>query len=325
MIGEEYIYQAVSVHLREKEMLNKKDVERLAAAEDVIEVYLILSEKGWDTADLTAADADKLLIVEENMTWMFVESLLKDLTPFNVLRCGNDYHNLKAAIKLVYSEDEILSRSFFAQGSIDATVVYEAAKNHDFSGLPPDMAQAGKEAYETLSHTGNGQLCDIIIDSAALIAMENASKATRSLILKEYARFTIDSANIKTAIRCCGMGKNREFTERAIAPAGSLDTNSLIIAATENLEAIYEFLSRTEYSDAETELRRGIHAFERWCDDRIMETIRPQQNEFYTSDPMAAYIIARLTEIRILKLILSAKINALGMDVVSERLRETYV
>ena len=121
------------------------------------------------------------------------------------------------------------------------------------------------------------------------------------------------------------MGKEREFAERAIAPAGTLDVRGLANAASDNIEAIYTFLSRTLYSDSVDELRRGMTAFERWCDNLIIETIRPLKAEYFSMDPMVAYIIAGITEIRMVKLILSAKVNGLSMDMILERLRETYV
>ena len=327
MIEEEYIYQSVSVHLRERDMLDEKDFESLAAAPDIQGVYSILSDRGWAAAGLSvsAADADRLLIEQENKVWELVESLLGDLTPLNALRRGNDYHNLKAAVKLAYSDDGTDPERCFVKGVMDPAEILEAAMAHDFSALPPDMAEAGKNAYETLAHTGNGQLSDMIIDNAALAAIYRAGSETKSCLLKEYVGLVVDSANIKAAARCCYMRKQRDFAELAIAPAGTLDTESLVKAVAEGPESLYEFLSYTSYSDAVSELKQGVAAFERWCENRIIETIRPQRNEFYTIDPMAAYILACMAEIRMVKLILSAKLNALNMSVISERLSETYV
>ena len=327
MIEEEYIYQSVSVHICEKDMLDEKDVEDLAAAADMEEAYSILGEKGWAVPDLTVsgADADRLLAEEENRVWDLVESLLGDLAPLNTLRCGNDYHNLKAAVKLAYKDDGAEPERCFLKGVTDAAKILEAAKAHDFSSLPPDMAEAGKQAYETLSHTGNGQLSDMIIDKAALIAIGKAGSETKSCLMQEYAKLTVDGANIKSAVRCCIMGKQRDFTELAIAPAGTLDAEALIKAAAEDMESIFDYLSYTEYSGAVDSLRQGVAAFERWCENRMIEVIRPQRDEFFSIDPMAAYILARLSELRMVKLILAAKINSLDMSVISERLCETYV
>ena len=47
-------------------------------------------------------------------------------------------------------------------------------RSKDFSRLPEYMSAAAKEAYETLLHTGDGQLCDVIVDKAALEAVYQA-------------------------------------------------------------------------------------------------------------------------------------------------------
>ena len=55
--------------------------------------------------------------------------------------------------------------------------------------------------------------------------------------MRRYAQLTVDSANIKAAVRSAAMGKNRDFIERAIAPAGTLDTQKLIDAAVGGADA----------------------------------------------------------------------------------------
>ena len=49
-------------------------------------------------------------------------------------------------------------------------------EDRDFGKLPDSMRIVGEEAYETLLHTGDGQLCDVIIDRAALGAIYQAGK-----------------------------------------------------------------------------------------------------------------------------------------------------
>jgi V/A-type H+-transporting ATPase subunit C len=315
----------MSVHLRERALLSKQDIGMLSAAGDIGRVYALLGDRGWNTAGLTALDAGKLLAEQEYRAWEFVENLLGSLAHINVLRIPNDYHNLKAAIKLVYSNAEPDSEGYFLKGSIDISLITTAAVNNDFSMLPQDMAKAGKEAYIALAQTRNGQVCDMIIDKATLVAIDIAGRETKCGLLREYATLTIDSANIKAAARCRAMGKPREFAERAIAPAGALDAQRLITSATTSFDALYAYLYGTRYSGAVNELKNSIAAFERWCDNMVIHMIRPQRNNFYSIEPVVAYLLACIIEIRTVKFILSAKINNLDMNVITERLRDAYV
>ncbi len=61
-------------------------------------------------------------------------------------------------------------------------------EDRDFGKLPDSMRIAGEEAYETLLHTGDGQLCDVIIDRAALDAIYQAGKESPDKIIQDYAR-----------------------------------------------------------------------------------------------------------------------------------------
>ena len=66
-------------------------------------------------------------------------------------------------------------------------------------------------------------------------------------------------------------------------------------------------------------------AFERWCDNRIIRTIKPQKYESFTIGPVVAYVIARLNEIKTARIILSGKLNGLTDESIRERVREMYV
>lgn len=327
MAKEEYIYAVTRAHNHEQGLLSEQDLEQLITAPTVAEAFRMLSDKGWGSPELPANDADALVAFETERTWALICELVGDLEPFDVFRVKNDFHNLKAAIKLEYSADEQNEKGqyFLKYGTVDIEIIKKAAEDHDFSALPDNMAAAGRAAYEALAHTGGGQACDIVIDRATLLAIDEAGKKSTSELLQKYARLTVDVANIKAAVRCCIMKKSREFTEQVIAPAGTLDTKELISAAAESLDAVYRCLENTRYDGAIDELKTSMAAFERWCDDEMIELIRPQRYNYFSIEPLAAFILGRENEIAMVRLIISAKVNGLGEEALRQRLRHTYV
>ena len=84
-------------------------------------------------------------------------------------------------------------------------------------------------------------------------------------------------------------------------------------------------LEGTEYAQAAEALRKSPAAFEKWCDDLIIEEIRPQKYNPFTLGPLAAYILARRNEIKCVRMILTGRQNELPDNVIRERLREMYV
>ena len=325
---EQYVYAVTRVHMHEQGLLSAQDLEQLISAGTVAEVFRYLADKGWGSPELPANDPDALVAYETDRTWGLISELLADMTPFNVFLIANDYHNLKAAIKLAFTgneDEDDNGRYFLKYGTVPIENIVKAANEHDFSDLPAAMAEAGRDAYEQLAHTGVGQNSDMVIDRAALVAVGEAGKKAKSQLLQRYAQLTVDSANIKSAVRSAAMQKNQDFIQRAIAPAGTLNAEKLVSAAVAGPDAIYEYLKSTEYAGAIEVLKKSMAEFERWCDNQLVELIRPQRSNYFSIEPLAAFILGRENEIKMVRLILSAKINHLSDDVLRERLRETYV
>lgn len=326
-MAEQYVYEVTRVHMQERGLLSAQDMEQLIAAENAKEFCKILTDKGWGAPELPANDPEAIFAYEWNKTWALIAELLGDLSPFHTFCVANDYHNLKAAIKLAYSsnEDRDVSTYFLPFGTIDADAIWKATEAFDFSSLPKGLAEAGREAYAALSQTRSGQACDVVIDRAALIAIDKAGEKSESRLLKRYAELTVDTANIKAAVRCCLMKKDLPFIKMVIAPVGTLDTDRLADAAAKDLEAIFDCLKGSAYAGAVGELKKSVPAFERWCDNQLIALIKPQKNNYFSLEPIAAFILGRENEIKMARLILSAKVNNLSDEALRERLRDTYV
>ena len=325
-MAEEYVYAVTRAHIQEQNMLNEKDLEQMINGGSLSVALHFLAEKGWSSPD-SSGDVDALVEAESDKLWSFMQEIVGDLSPFDVFRTVKDFHNLKAAIKLHYSEgaNHTNRKYYMKHGIVDIKLIETAAKIRDFSKLPTDLANVGNAAYEAISHTGNGQVCDIEIDRATLLSVAQAGKDNKSTLLQKYAEFTVDLANIKAAVRCCKMRKNREFINRVLVFAGTLDIERLISATERSLDDICECLKGSAYWDAIDELKKSFTAFERYCDNKLIWLIKPQKSNYFTLEPLAAYVLARENEIKMVKLILSALENNLSSDVLRERLRDTYV
>ena len=321
------IYAVTRVHNQEQFMLSRDDLERLLAAKNTGEALRMLREKGWGAPEVPEGDADALLASERARAWALVGELAKDLAPFDILRLNADYQNLKAAIKFTHARHAAgdAPRYMLPGGTIAPEALLKAAGEHDFSALPPEMAEVAQRAYEALMHAQGGQAADFIVDAGALTAIDRAGKASPSPLLRLYARITVDVAVIRIALRASRVGLGRDALEIAIPPVGSLNRGTIISAALSGAEAVYQALESTEYAGAAAEGRKNSAALERWFDDYLMERLRPQRRVYEGIDPIAAYLIGREREIDAVRLILAAKQNSISGDRVAERLRALYV
>ncbi len=321
----DYIYAVARVRYRETKLLSGSFIESLLSAKDYSECLRMLSDHGWNTDGAESTPA-KMFEQEKRETWDFVSEIVHDGHAFDVFRYANDYHNLKAAIKNTLSRlDEEGLYMDKSMCTIDPLTIKKAIHDRDFRELPSDMEKVAGEALDLLLHTGDGQACDIMLDRAALDRIHKAGKETKEPILSLYAELTVASADIKTAIRACIMGKDASFLEKALADCDTLDIGALAKAASTGIEAIYEYLERTPYADAIDDIKISPSAFEKWCDNTIIRKMRPQIHNSFTLGPVAAYIIARENEIKTVRIILSGKQNKLPDESLRERVREMYV
>ena len=322
-MSEDYIYAVTRVHARETGLLGKNDLERLLACPDEKACLQVLQDKGWGTGE-PSPTAEGLLAAEEAKTWDFLQEVAKDPAPLAPLLVPIDGNNLKAAIKCAATGTPPQG-VFLPGGQWEPDSLLEMAKARDFSPLPQAFAQAAAEASRAMLQTGDGQLCDVLVDRACLEEILRLGKASGLAVLERYGQWTVATADIQTAARACKAGKNREFLELALAPCDSLDVAALAQAAGQGMEPLLEYLESTPYSQGAQALRESFSAFEKWRDDQAMELVKGEKAEYESAGPLFAYAVARRREADTVRVILSCKRNGLEDGRIRERLRETYV
>ncbi|MBB5194010.1 V-type ATPase subunit [Anaerocolumna cellulosilytica] len=322
MADNQFIYAVARIRTKELSLLDNLFFDQLLACKSYQDCLRLLAEKGWGrTGEETA---EEFLTAEREKTWEIMRELVEDMSVFDTFLLGNDYHNLKAAIKTVYLNQEVPG-IFVTRGTIDTELIVKAAREHDFALLPEEMREIAQEAYQVLFHTGDSQLCDIIIDKASLEAIYRSGKASGNDLLLTYSELKVAAADINIAIRGAKTGKKKDFFLRALAQCSTLDVERLSEAALKGPEAIYEYLDNTSYYEAVQAIKESPSSFEKWCDDKLIQQIKPQKYNSFSLSPLAAYVLAKENEIKSVRIVLSGKLNNLSEGSVRERLREMYV
>lgn len=319
----EYTYAVARIRALEISLLTQASVEQLMTCKDEQQCLQFLTEKGWGDAS-GGQSAEEMLKREEEKIWEVIFEIAPDKSVFDVLSYPKLFHNAKAAVKMVCT-DSGQRTVFYEDCAVTGEAMMQIIRNKEFAKLPDFMAAQVEEAYETLLHTGDGQLCDVILDRAALDAIRQAGERAQDAIIREYAESTVAVADIRIAVRCQKTGKSPEFMRRAMAPCRTLNTEALIRAAAGGMDALTEYLLGTSYAGGAEALRESWSAFDRWCDSRMMEIMRPQKYQTFSVGPLVAYILARENEIKTVRIILTGKQNGFSEEEIRERIRETYV
>lgn len=323
-IDKDYVYAVARIRGAELKLLNQTVMDQLIAARDADECVRLLAEKGWGDEGNTGDASEGMLSREREKMWELIDELVPEKSIFNVFRLSADYNNLKAAIKesvMEYAYPGI----YISESTIDPELIRKAVKERDYGALPDSMVEVAREAHEAFLHTGDGQICDIMVDRACLSAILESGKQSKDESLEMYAELTAASADIKVAVRGAQTGKDREFLQKALCECDTLDINALTNAALQGQDAICTYLATTDYADAVEELKKSPTAFERWCDNLVIRRMKPQLYNAFGLGPIAAYILARENEIKSVRIILTGKQNGFSEETIRERVRETYV
>lgn len=322
-MSEMYTYAVARIRALEVSLFSNAVIEQLIACQSYEQCIQFLAERGWGDND-TSADAERMLKREEEKIWQVMKELSIDMKKFDVLSYPKLFHNLKAAIKEVCTEDT--GRDiYYEDAAVPGKEMLEIIREKDFGRLPGIMSSVAAEAYDTLLHTRDGQLCDIMIDRAALDAIYKAGMEAEDKIIRDYAESAVAVADIKIAVRSQKTAKTIEFMKRAMAECKSISVDQLSRAALNGPEAIRDYLAGTEYAGGAEALAESPSAFERWCDNRMIESLKPQKYETFSAGPLLAYLVARENEIKTVRIILTGKQNGFPEEAIRERVREMYV
>ncbi len=325
LLPDELFTSAVAqIRAKENTLLSDQALNNLMASETYEECIQFLLDKGWGPTEHNTPE--ELLTMEREKTWALMRSLCNDkqMHFFDIFRYATDFHNLKVAIKETYVQKQT-PNVYKYDGTIPVETIRKCAVDNEYSPLPIYMMKCAEEARDVLFQTGDSQLCDVIIDRAALQAIYKLGKETGNDLIKGYVELKCAAADINIAIRACKANKDIDFLQRAFVECDSISVQRLIAATRNGLDSIYEYLESTTYADASEAIKESPAAFDRWCDNRMIKLIKPQKYNAFTISPLAAYVLAKENEMKSVRIILSGKLNNLPEEKVRERLRESYV
>ena len=319
----QYAYAVARIRALEVALFSDSVIEQLIACKDEETSLRFLADRGWGGPE-DALDAEAMLLREQEKIWETVQGLNADMKIFDVLSYANAFHNLKAAVKEAYV-GKSYSNIFYSGAGCDQDDMRRIIRDKDYQALPEYMRECAKEAADTLSHSGDGQVCDMIIDRAALEAIARVGETSKEEVVRAYAKTYVAVSNIKIAARCAKTGKNSKFIRRALADCKDIDTEGLAGSAASGMQNLLEFLRNSGYEQAADKLQESPSAFECWCDNSIIRSIQPQKYNPFSAGPLLAYVIARENEIKTVRIILTCRQNKLSDEAIRERVREMYV
>lgn len=319
-----YPFAVASVRSMENKLLTKQKLMQMAEAKDAAEALRILSETDYGKTEINDIhEFEKMIQNHLEAEYQAVGKLIASETFMDIFRFKNDYHNVKVLIKEEISK--VNGKKYLIQGgSIPVDILQKNFRERNYMELPNIKADAVQEATEMYAKTKNARFIDSILDKACFQVMSDAAEKLGNEYVSKYVRKLADVTNLKTLLRIWQLKRSVEELEESIVPGGELPAE-LLIKALKN-DNVIQMLKDTSYGTlCETYMDQGFTVFEKACDDYLMECIKDAKYKTLTPEPVAAYILAKETEAKCVRIIMTCKLHDIDAETIKERVREAYV
>ncbi|MGH4139813.1 V-type ATP synthase subunit C [Clostridium sp.] len=325
--------QAVArLRVLETRLLNKVKIDRMIDSTSAEEVLKILQETEY--ASLMGIvkrpeDYNLLLKEELNRVYALMYSISPDPAIIDIMSLKYDYHNIKVMLK-----GRALDKDFFHMlipvGTVGIEKLKVCMKTEDYRELNPSMRDTILKADEVYQKLRDPQKIDIIVDQYMYIDILARAKELKNKFILDYIVRSMDFSNIKSVIRLKKQEKDVEFLKEIILLGGDIPMDILIRAFDEPIENMAAKFSASKYGEI---VRMGLEEYiktgklsllEKLSENFIMKDLKPAKYITFGPEPIFAFIAAKETEIKIIRIIMVGKLNNVDTAVIRERVREVY-
>lgn len=326
--------QALSrIWVLETRLLDKAKIEIMIDADSADEALKILGETEYSNVMANVkrtTDYEEILTSELKRVYDLVKELCPVKDVVRLMSIKYDYHNLKVLLKGKFLEKD-LSYMLIHLGDLELTEVKRKIDSENYKELDSKLERAVLEAVAEFEITKDPQKIDIIIDNYMFKEMVELKNELNYGFTDKLVKAIIDSTNVRTLLRIKKQNKGREFALEVLVPGGAIDPSTLVSLINESPENIISKLNSTIYSDM---IKEGIEAYintdsvnllEKLSDNYIMALMKDSKLVTFGPERILAYIYAKETEIKIIRIIMVGKLNNIAEEVIKERLRDIYV
>lgn len=325
MASVSYAYAVGNVRAHEASLLSRQDLEQLLAQKTPEMLASALRDKGYGDA---AGDEDGELLIrkETEAMWSYLRSITPDFALYDPFLFRNDYHNLKAILKGTIS-GRPYKHLLLYPSTVETDILTKAVKERRFDLLPAHMKAAADGAYDAIAHAYDAQLCDLLLDRAAMEAMLCAAQRIGVQLLSEYIRIVVFYYDARIALRAARMHKSAAFLDAALCPCADLPTSEFRQAALSGTEELLKLMERIDVFDSRQAAEAFRHSpsdFERFAEDRAV--ICAQKAKYVTlgPEPLIGYLVAKEAELKAVHILLSGLRAGQEESAIRERLRMLY-
>ena len=318
-----YPYAVAKIKVKENHLLTNSNLEQLASENSIERIISNLREKGYDF-DIIERYEDYEIVLEktEEILYKLIKEILEEDDIIKIFLSKNDYYNIKLALKSQIQEKEYTNK-LLNSGTILKEEISSIMENKEYQKLEKNMKQAIIEAIDLYEKTNKPFIIDAILDRQCFSNMKKLAQKLNNEFIIKYIEKLIDITNIKTFFRIRKIYKDKYILEVSYIEGGKISLNTFIENLEEDEQNLkYKFIG---FSDTIEQAIYNYNSLDKFCDNYIMNYMKEAKLKSLTIEPILAYIYAKKTELKNIRIILTGKLNHISTEKIKERLRESYV
>jgi V/A-type H+-transporting ATPase subunit C len=310
------------VRALETQLLDNARIERMLDADDPQELLRILQDTpyGVYVSDLSGPlDFERMLGSESKRSFELFSELCLNPRFEAILRAKYDFHNLKVMLKSSVAEQDF-SYALLDLGTLGADDLKDIFTREDYASLASHLQSAVERGIEAYYEKRDPQRLDLAVDRAMYGYLTGTS--VTNTFLRSYYRLEIDLTNLSTLVRLKVL-EREDLLRYAVLDGGFLRIEDYF---GDSLESLPERLFVTPYyfilreGLAQLKSADSFARLERLADEFLYGFLSLASRVDLGPEPLLAFLLKKLYEIKILRMVLVGVLNRAPKEMMRERI-----
>lgn len=334
MQKDSYAHVIGRIKVRETKCLDSNIINRLIDEPQIESFYRILDETEYGQFMNLLSQEEKNISNITNYAYKNLKKFLMEASPepekINIFYYKYDFHNLKLLFKNNYIHG-IKDPDLIDFGTVDPDRLKEYFHSENNFDMQNEFYSIIQIINNKFKDNFDPLYLDIFIDKLYFDFISKKIIKFNENFLEEWLKIQIDFANIKTYMRIENLHESEELYRLSeyLIPGGNISENIY----TDCIDDYQAFINKLHLSPYSHFLPNGINYYlenksfsllEKLMDNYTIDFAKQSKFFLFGIEPVIGYILAKEQEIKILRIILTCKINELPIETIKERVGEVY-
>lgn len=319
-----------TIRVYENYLLSKNQYDRMLEAKYYEDAVIVLHDTIYrDEVDEAVKNQnyDPMLLNElvKTYNWVKEQSPSQELIELITLKYA--YHNIEVLFKEKYM-DKDFSHTLINIGAFPIYEYRKAIATGHSDVLPQKYVDNINDIHTYFDEMPSIKDLDVYLDRVYFDHMLTLAREIDDPEVTQYIKHLIDLSNLSVFFRALANGQSRNHIQAVLSEGGTVPIEIYLNLASENMDNAVNELRKTKFRDiiesAMVKDKISLSELERNIDNAEIEYLSQAKMKVFGPLPIIAYLNAKETEVKNIRLVLASKINSIDPAIVRDRMRLNY-